>query len=429
MRTHDQPLSLEILEARALFAGELLDAAVQFDEVLQALDTTSKISASFDPNAPAGVYRLMLVGDSNAMVTIDFDKLPSFVTSINVSKFDSVTFEGKDWLVNLIASDVNSIKAPEINIIGVFEATNVDYIEIKSVSGYAAIQGDRVVAHIDNFSAINLTLNVTTLLLETEALPKQITFWNTKTVIALPNVPSSWDLSPFSGLEDKESQLRIGSSDVTTGVIDIAQTPQQPVVFSTDLHVRALLDRLEVLFNQTGGFDVTVIKRIVAELDHVQETVGSTVIPEMIMRREFSSTFAIEQPTSVKFSPSLNASVEVIVDPSQLTASLPLADGNSNNVIGSYDAPIILIGSPALPMSADDTTRAAVQVTIDPAAEVGLPQPTVWGIISQLVERGMDLKQYLIDQLTQEIVPGERAGVLLVDPKPVRGAHNPRLSE
>lgn len=400
------------------------DTSTKWDGVLDALQSSSPIDASIDPNAPAGVYRLMLVGDSYANVTINFDKLPSFVTSINVSKFDSIVFEGKDSLVNLIANDVNSIKAPEISVIG-FEATNVDYIELKSVAGYASIQGDKVETHVGNFDAINLTLNVNSLLLDTNTLPKQITLWNTKSIIALPNVPVAWDLSTLSGMEDK-GQLRLGSSDVSTGTTDVNETPQTPVVFSTDLHVRALLDRLEVLYNQTGGFDAGMIRRIVAELNQPQETVGSMVAPELLLRKDLSASLIVDSPSANGFSFTAPAPVEVVVDPGLLLQSGAIANDKVEAYISPEDGHVVLIENPTLEHSATDATPAVVHVTINPEAEVVVPQPTVFGIISQLVERGMDIKQYLVDQLTQELVPGERNGVLLVDPKPVRGTHHQR---
>lgn len=401
------------------------DLTTKWDGVLEALHSASPIDASFDPNAPVGVYRLMLVGDSNANVTIDFDKLPSFVTSLNVSHFDSIVFEGKDTLVNLIASDVNSLKAPEISVIFGLEATNVDYIELSSVKGYASIQGDRVETHIGNFDAINLTLNVNSLLLDTESLPKQITLWNSKSIIALPHVPSSWDLSTVSGMEDK-SQLRLGSSDITTGTPDVTETPQQPVVFSADLHVRALLDRLEVLYNQTGGFDAGMIRRIVAELNQPQQTVGTTVAPELILRRELPLALTTDGTSSISFPPIANPPLEVVVDPGQLLQSGAISNEKLEAYVSADGGQVVLVENPTLSSTQDDTSPAVVHVTINPEAEVATPQPTVWGIISQLVERGMDIKQYLVNQLTQEIVPGERGSVLLVDPKPIRGTHHQR---
>lgn len=427
MRSAHHTLSVEVLEARALFAGDGVDAAIQISDVAQALVTTGKIDASFDPNAPQGVYRLMLVGDSNATVKINFDLLPSFITSINVSKFDSIVFEGKDSLVNLIASDVNSIRAPEISVIG-FDARNVDFIELKSVSGYASIQGDRVEAHISNFEAVNLTLNVKTLLLDTEALPKQITFWNTRTVIALPHVPSSWDLSSFSGLENRTSQLRIGSSDVTTGVSNELST-NPLTTFPTDLHARGLLDRLEVLFKQTGGFDAKTLQRIVQELDRGQQTLAGGVAAEVILRREGNPALVAETSGATSFGDVARAPIEVVVKPDMITTDFAVQETSTVSTAEGFSADAgraIVTTNPLLPANTANQAGVAVQVTVDPTADIPVPQPTVWGVISQLVERGMNLKQYLLDQLAQGLVPGERDSVLLVDPKPVRHSQQTR---
>jgi hypothetical protein len=88
----------------------------------------------------------------------------------------------------------------------------------------------------------------------------------------------------------------------------------------------------------------------------------------------------------------------------------------------------VVVQSTLRPLESDAVSLPLVNVTIDPEVESSTPQASVWGLISQLVERGMDLKQYLINQLAQELSPGERTGVLLVDPKPIRGANNLRSS-
>jgi hypothetical protein len=430
MDSDQHPLSLEILEARALFAGDAVVADAQFDEVLHALTAKGKINAVFDPSAlSVGVYRLLLSGQADSSVTVNFDLLPSFVTSIGVTQFDSVKFEGEDRLVNLILSDVNSFSAPQIDVLGAFYASNVDKIEINSVSGYATIQGDRVSADITEFRAINLLLNVNALVLDTNTLPVQITFWNTRTVIALPTVPNGWDLSTFSGLDNVQGQLRVGSSDISGSPSPIGSTDAQALLFS-EPHVKALLDRLELLYRETGGFDATTIRRIVAELDNAQHFAASAtgLIPEDLVRRDLATHSIGEAPTSFKFLPSTEISMDIAVDasigatlPSMNTATLLTGAEASGDGASS-----VVVQSTLRPVESDVVSLPLVNVTIDPEVESSTPQASVWGLISQLVERGMDLKQYLINQLAQELRPGERTGVLLVDPKPIRGANNLR---
>lgn len=428
MNTDHQPLSLEILEARALFAGDAGVADVQFDEVLQALTAKGKMSAVFDPGAlSVGVYRLLLSGEASSSVTVNFDLLPSYVTSVGVTQFDSVKFEGEDRLVNLLLSDVNSFSAPQIDVLGGFYASNVDQIEIKSVSGYATIQGDRVNADIAEFRAINLLLNVNALVLDTNTLPVQITFWNTRTVIALPTVPNGWDLSAFSGLDNVQGQLRLGSSDISGSPSPVGSNDAQALLFS-EPHVKALLDRLELLYRETGGFDATTIRRIVAELDNAQHFAASAsgLVPEDLLRRDLTTHSVAEAPTSFKFLPPAETSVSIPVD---AWVGAKLLSTDSTELIargdsGSESAPSVVVQPSLSPVEAEVVNLPMVNVSIDPEVDAAAPQASVWGLISQLVERGMDLKQYLINQIAQELRPGERTGVLLVDPKPIRGANS-----
>lgn len=370
MHPDQQPLSLEVLEARALFAGDAMVADAQFDEVLQALTAKGKINAVFDPGSlSVGVYRLLLSGEATSSVTVNFDLLPSFVTSIGVTQFDSVKFEGEDRLVNLILSDVNSFSAPQIDVLGAFYASNVDKIEINSVSGYATIQGDRVKADITEFRAINLLLNVNALVLDTNSLPVQITLWNTRTVIALPTVPNGWDLSTFSGLDNVQGQLRIGSSDISGSPSPAGSTDAQALLFS-EPHVKALLDRLEILYRETGGFDASTIRRIVAELDNAQHfaTTATGLIPEDLVRRDLASHAIGEAPTSFKFLPATEISMDIAVDATigatmaAMDTTAPVARGDA----GGETAPTVVVQSALRPVEADAVNLPLVNVTIDP---------------------------------------------------------------
>ncbi|HRP05178.1 MAG TPA: hypothetical protein PLV87_09725, partial [Opitutaceae bacterium] len=166
MRPAKKSLSLEVLEARALFAGLALPIP-EFDLVAQAIDASGPINASFDPKIP---NRLVLHGSANIDLTINFDKLPATVTSIDISAFDSVHFEGKDVLYNLYVTDVRALEAPQIDIWGGgLIASNVDKVSLNSVHGDLLLAGDKVDAKINDLGGTSVVLKLNALVLETQS--------------------------------------------------------------------------------------------------------------------------------------------------------------------------------------------------------------------------------------------------------------------
>jgi len=472
MRSAKKSLSLEILEARALFAGIALPTP-EFDLVVQAIDATGHIDASFDPKIP---NRLVLHGSADIDLTINFDKLPATVTSIDLSNFDNVRFEGKDVLYNLYITDVRALEAPRIDVWGGgIIASNVDKLSLNSVHGDLLLAGDKMEAKINDLGGTSVVLKLNSLILETESKSLNlVSMINDRAVIALPITPASWDPSNprswkgLSGFEDISSQIRLGTRDVTiapnvpdshspTNPTEPASpstpiTPTTPIPggqgstvdpvkpeippLTTEIDLRSYLDRLEVLFNKVGGFeatglDVGTVTRVVAELRHAQGGAHNELpVPES-MRHTLQIESSATHFASAAVTPVAEAKVSVAVTVEDLGSgffhgeSLPHSDASGAN--GPHilnDAPLNI----SEVAQADASPSHSVHVTVDPDAPAETPRFNLFNVISLFMDRAVNLKSYVIDQLSQEFVPGERTGVLLVDPKSVRASQQNKIS-
>ncbi len=479
MRPAKKSLSLEVLEARALFAGLALPIP-EFDLVAQAIDASGPINASFDPKIP---NRLVLHGSANIDLTINFDKLPATVTSIDISAFDSVHFEGKDVLYNLYVTDVRALEAPQIDIWGGgLIASNVDKVSLNSVHGDLLLAGDKVDAKINDLGGTSVVLKLNALVLETQSKSLNlVSMINDRMVVALPITPSSWDpLDPrswkgLSGFDNISSQIRLGTRNVTIeaaspGTPEPANptepsspgstvTPVDPVTggqgssgdhspepshpeippLSVEVDLRSYLDRLEVLFNKVGGFEATgldigTVTRVVAELRHAQldNHAGASnelPIPES-MRRNLLVDSGVTHLDTHAVLPVAEAKAPIAVTVEDLGNELAQAESFAHTNLPGAEAPHILNNAPLIlseGAQGDSQTNHGVHVTVDPDAPAEAPKFNLLNVISLFMDRAVNLKSYVIDQLSQEIVPGERTGVLLVDPKSVRNPQQNKL--
>lgn len=476
MRSAKKSLSLEILEARALFAGIALPTP-EFDLVVQAIDATGHIDASFDPKIP---NRLVLHGSADIDLTINFDKLPATVTSIDLSNFDSVRFEGKDVLYNLYVTDVRALEAPRIDVWGGgIIASNVDRISLNSVHGDLLLAGDKVDAKINDLGGTSVVLKLNSLILETESKSLNlVSMINDRAVIALPITPASWDPSNprswkgLSGFEDISSQVRLGTRDVTIaattpdtqipthptepGLPSSPVTPTTPIPggqgntaepvdpitppLTTEIDLRSYLDRLEVLFNKVGGFEATgldigTVTRVVAELRHGQHGPQAGAPNELPVPDSMRHTLQVESGAthfvSAAVTPVAEAKVPVAVTFEDLGNGQPHGEPLPHSDMAGVNPPHILSDAP-LTLSDGVQGDAApvhnIHVTVDPDAPAETPRFNLFNVISLFMDRAVNLKSYVIDQLSQEFVPGERTGVLLVDPKSVRASQQNKIS-
>ncbi|HRE83823.1 MAG TPA: hypothetical protein PLN52_22455 [Opitutaceae bacterium] len=484
MRSLKKSLWLEVLEARALFAGGDLVAPSALAANFQGAILTSA-PIDFDVS-PSGT-RLTLIGTPDADLVIDFNKLPDTITSISLSNFDSVKFEGNDSLFNLYASDVRSVEAPSISVQGSFIVENVENISLKYVGGLVQISGGNVVtAKIDDLSGwaagtpIHLK-SVNALILETKSptLNFESISGSAGLVIALPNVPSSWDPTnvntwkSISGLDNVQSQLRLGTRDIRVIVAEekpevpisvgnggglnqgeahnpgsiptiepdpgVSVEPEEAPTSTSEIDLRAFFDRLEVLFNQAGGFKVlgydnATIKRVVAELAQGSQDVKTSGVPVGLpheaFRREIDAPLIEASTRNQTFTSFVEAKTAPVIDLAESASGFYLSGLPRDQVLGAEKGSVEYIEIENTLRRVDpsaDTTSASLRVTVDPEAPTEVSKPGLMGIFSLFIDRAVDLKQYVLNQISQEVSPGERTGVLLVDPKPVRPVHQNKL--
>ncbi|HRP05177.1 MAG TPA: hypothetical protein PLV87_09720, partial [Opitutaceae bacterium] len=304
---------------------------------------------------------------------------------------------------------------------------------------------------------------------------------NDRRVVALQITPSSWDpLDPrswkgLSGFDNISSQIRLGTRNVTIeaaspGTPEPANptepsspgstvTPVDPVTggqgssgdhspepshpeippLSVEVDLRSYLDRLEVLFNKVGGFEATgldigTVTRVVAELRHAQldNHAGASnelPIPES-MRRNLLVDSGVTHLDTHAVLPVAEAKAPIAVTVEDLGNELAQAESFAHTNLPGAEAPHILNNAPLIlseGAQGDSQTNHGVHVTVDPDAPAEAPKFNLLNVISLFMDRAVNLKSYVIDQLSQEIVPGERTGVLLVDPKSVRNPQQNKL--
>ncbi|MBP8257828.1 MAG: hypothetical protein KAX37_10915, partial [Opitutaceae bacterium] len=326
-------------------------------------------------------------------------------------------------------------------------------------------------------------LKLNALVLETRSNSLNlVSMINDRMVIALPITPASWDpldsrsWKGLSGFDNISTQIRLGTRDITiaatspdshepaspsesgnsgssstpvlpdTGVHDGGgnQTPEvtHPEIppLSAEVDLRSYLDRLEVLFNKVGGFEATgldigTVTRVVAELRHAQieghaGAANELPIPESMRRNLLVDSGATHLDTHAIL-PAAEAKVPIAVNVEDLGNDLVHADALANANLSSSEAPHILSNVPlnlSEGVHGESQANHGVHVTVDPDAPVEAPKFNLLNVISLFMDRAVNLKSYVIDQLSQEIVPGERTGVLLVDPKSVRASQQNKLT-
>lgn len=433
MRPVKNTLFLEILESRALFAtvGPLPDASMAITEIMDALSSSSDshIEASFKGG---NVSSLLLEGDGHGDLVIDFNKLPSFIASITLRKLDSVTFKNEPDAMsvtnstridNLVVEEVNSLNAPMLDVAKYFVASQVGEIRLHSimVPSSVFVQSDQVVKlQVDDFgdqTTLYVLANVG--LIDTKS--DDLTVF-TRGIIVLPHVPSKLNVA-------QDQQLRLNSYDVslplTTGGDENTLTPsEEPVTLVPTELIPALLSRLSALSVASGTLDVASVNRIVAELlpAPAQSNPGSGLPLSVLSRSEIHPIAANEVQRTFEFTAPIPTE-RAVVATLEHGVDRPLEISHSTPVEATVTQEEELPISSSLALALEnDSTPTSLHVTIDPEVMPAEAKPTLLGLISQFVDRGMDLKRYFLDQLSQEIVPGERSTVLLVDPKPMRGA-------
>lgn len=131
-------LRLEWLESRTLLAGLGFEEALA--QVTPAVSGQGDFTIGFSERI--GQSELFVTGGGSGSMTIDFDRLPSFITAVTISNFDSVTFTGHDTLTKLVATDIKTLDADKITVGVGFYANNVQIVSLATGGDIAVLNGN-----------------------------------------------------------------------------------------------------------------------------------------------------------------------------------------------------------------------------------------------------------------------------------------------
>jgi len=160
-------LQLESLESRTLLAGGALGFSADFELAKEALSGDGPFEASFSLNF--GNTLLVLSGQSGDALTIDLDRLPSFVTNLRISSFSTVTFVGTDRVDNLVASNVDALSAPNLSITKSLHLNDVGSVELASAGTIALLKGSNTTLSVRSLDDTMIISDLQSLTIDSES--------------------------------------------------------------------------------------------------------------------------------------------------------------------------------------------------------------------------------------------------------------------
>lgn len=405
-------MRLEPLEARTLFAGLEAD----FLLAKSAVTGVGDFLVEFNPRF--GNQQLVLTGQPDADLVIDFDLLPAFITVVTVSNFDQVEFKGTDTLQRLIATDINRLTAPGITLTTGLFSTDVGAISLANAGNLAVLNGDTtsLAASLSDTVVIS---DLHTLSLSSTTPEVFVISLNSEQVVKFAYEPAQISVV---GLTDTTKQILLpGSADQTpppgSGGPVVVEVPpsEQTNAFLTRL--RELLGSLRTDENQKLLFDF---------IQHEDVFVSGLV---QVRSAPAGLLLAADTPahlTTADLRP---------IDLATLSAS-GAHGGPHLLTLGDYE--LSRLRSVVAAEPTDRTANAFDQPLPEPATADLVLGPTaplseahaaamsfeeVFGLlVAQIERRPADLRDVLLDRVQAELLPGEQTAFLLVDPKPQRAS-------
>lgn len=405
---------MEPLESRTLLAS-VWDP--DFAAVLSAVSGSGDYSVAFNPRF--GIKELVITGQSSTSLTVNFDTLPAFVTSVTISQFDSVTFLGTDNLNKLVASDINSLSAAGITLnLGVY-STNVGFLSLSAAGELAVLKGGSTKLDVANLDSTLIISDLQTLAILSQSPAISVVSLNSEQIVKLNYQPGQISVV---GLSDASRQILLAGDDPKTPtlpgsgvvVIDI------PANDRTD----ALLARLRELLRSTQADGPQLVFELVSSDKWLASQRGQTplaaetgpvAIVDPNQGRQFSGAFMDIPPQRFDslglFFPTLG--------------ELELAGLQSGRTPTGPDESVFdWPAASAFPVA---TARSPDFSLMPSPGDELLPVRTTHGEFAGSEFAGISqdhdpriLKYHLLGRISAELSPGEQGAYLLVDPKPMR---------
>jgi len=461
-------LALEALETRTLLAADLSDPfglASDFNSAMQAVSGTGEVQGAFRTNF--GNHKLVLTGTSSGSITIDLDKLPSFITNLEISSFADVKFTGTDTVENLILDGITTVSAGHLNVSQATFTSNVGTLEIGSMgANYAVLNGGDMHLTVHSLDETTIISYLHSLTLSSESKTVQflaagttadqtlnltyvpevlaisgISKSSVHTIIPVLATQTTGLTTPVQG-SDRTLELTGDTSALAKPTVEISSVvtvtpspspePDHLVIVSLPLdeRTRALLDQLhEILRSQRSDSG----ERVLALLKQSHSQALNLTNPLVADQQPLPRPAKI--PAAVRDGDLLQAIATGLLTP---VSGADLAAPNAHPMI---DAPTFL-----LPPTDAATNQIGGVLTVPGVVDVDVKWTPYFAPIStsagfaassnlgdkvaaiSVADGVRALGSYIVERFSAEFSPGQQSLVLLVDPQPSRGVNNSRKS-
>jgi len=438
-RRANRNLILESLESRTLLAADPFGLLADFDLTVQSLTSSGQFDASFSTNF--GNTQLVLNGHGIEVLTIDLDRLPSFVTNLKISSFATVNFVGTDRVDNLVASDVGAVIGSNLSVTKSLHVNNVGSVDLASAGAMAVLKGTATSLSVRSLGETMILSDLQTLTLDSESPSLFVVGLNSEQILNLKYRPETISLAglPSSSvhLVDK---VALPAPETPSGPVDAGSTgngpivdpaptqPLDPVVVITlplDERTRAFIAELRDVLRSSGKDSQQLVFEFMAHhtpnLSLQAAIAGKTALLPASRELEAFAHGLSALPMAGEAGPSDYASVEFGAPEDPNRDRHHFTDRPID--LGGVDLPG---GAPASrpieidatwpvalsPLAARDAgTRMAPSLRRDTESEQLKIEDTVRAF-----------GNYIVDRVSAEFSPGEQSLILLVDPKPARGS-------
>jgi hypothetical protein len=408
------PLHLELLESRTLLAGGW---EADFAAVTPAVSGTGDYALAFNPRI--GSSELIITGTAHSNLTINFDILPAFVTSVNISHFDAVLFTGSDTLTKLVAADIDTLHAPGISInLGVY-SDHVNQLTLATGGGLALLTGTSTKLEIAKLDGTLIISDLQSLALASESPNLSIVSLNSTQVVKVLYAP---DQISVAGLTDSQSQvLMLPNGEETAPVVP---DPGVVVIVTPSDSTNTLLARLRELIRSGVGDNDQLAFSLVSQ--HAWQ-VGDSEI-RLVAMSGTAAPGLLEAGKAIKLA-------HAEITPGDLDLESGKYQTLGDMELSGLSGPPAQVEFTDIAMPPGDwgTGAPAVadagnafDVAFMPATDgEGLDSPKGYFELQEwlhdaLVTDPVNLKDQIMERIAAELTPGEQTAFLLVDPKPGR---------
>lgn len=437
---------MEALETRTLLAADdPFGLLADFDLTKLALSGEGDFAASFDKRF--GNQLLVLTGSADGVLTVDMDKLPSFVTQIWVSSFAEVNFVGTDQVKQLLIKDVDTVNAPNLTVLDRLDATDVASLSLAFAGDLTMLEGAKMhlnARSVDGLYGIFSSLDQLTLTTDSEVLlftslsaEQELYITNApRLIVTSPGMQKSSihfglppvivDPTPDPGSEPPlpgNPPVNPGTDTPVGGIDTPSVNPSDPIVIITlpaDERTRAFVAELRELLRSSSSDPQQFVLEYLQRLNPSAAPTAGAILADAasLDHRDSGRPSDLADPLAAESSASNVADASTspfddlsidhpLVLSSHIDGALtPLPD--SVTPVDNLLEIDVLGATPFRPANDQASSQNSERATRESGDDIGLQ--------SSLQAFG----SYIVERVSAEFFPGQQSLVLLVDPKPTR---------